>query len=86
MTALGVIARPGQKPAVPPPPPNLLADYARGRTMAAFATTAALLARDRVGRGQFIDFWQCCGRWPFSADQIANWRAEGVVGERVPFR
>ena len=50
--ALGAIGRPGQKPAIPL---NILADYAGGGTMAAFSISTALLARDRIGRGQYID-------------------------------
>ena len=50
--ALGLIGRPGQKPAIPQ---NVLADFAGGGLMAAFAITSALLARDRTGRGQFVD-------------------------------
>ncbi len=50
--ALGAIGRPGQKPAIPL---NILADYAGGGTMAAFSIATALLARDLIGRGQFID-------------------------------
>ncbi len=50
--ALGVIGRPGQKPAIPQ---NLIADLAGGGLMAAFAITSALLARERIGRGQYVD-------------------------------
>ena len=50
--ALGAIGRPGQKPAIPL---NILADYAGGGTMAAFSVAAALMARERSGRGQYID-------------------------------
>ncbi len=50
--ALGLIGRPGQAPAIPQ---NLLADFAGGGLMAAFAIVSALLARERTGRGQNID-------------------------------
>ena len=50
--ALGFIGRPGQKPAIPQ---NVLADFAGGGLMAAFAITTALLARARTGRGQYVD-------------------------------
>ena len=50
--ALGVIGRPGAPPAIPV---NLLADFAGGGLMAAFAICAALLARERTGRGQEVD-------------------------------
>ena len=50
--ALGVIGRPGTAPAIPV---NLLADFAGGGLMAAFAICAALLAREHTGRGQTVD-------------------------------
>ncbi len=50
--ALGVIGRPGTAPAIPV---NLLADFAGGGLMAAFAICAALLARAHTGRGQEVD-------------------------------
>ncbi len=50
--ALGVIGRPGMAPAIPV---NLLADFAGGGLMAAFAICAALLAREHTGRGQAVD-------------------------------
>ena len=50
--ALGVIGRPGAAPAIPV---NLLADFAGGGLMAAFAICTALLAREHTGRGQAVD-------------------------------
>jgi crotonobetainyl-CoA:carnitine CoA-transferase CaiB-like acyl-CoA transferase len=50
--ALGVTGWPGQPPAIPI---NLLADFAGGGLFAAFAIVTALLARERTGRGQYID-------------------------------
>jgi len=50
--ALGVTGWPGQPPAIPM---NLLADFAGGGLFAAFAIVTALLARERTGRGQYID-------------------------------
>ena len=50
--ALGLIGRPGQAPAIPQ---NVIADFAGGGLMAAFSITSALLARERTGRGQFVD-------------------------------
>ena len=49
---LGLIGRPGQKPAIPM---NVMADYAGGGLMAAFAIVSALFARNSLGRGQYID-------------------------------
>lgn len=50
--ALGMIGRPGQRPAIPQ---NTIADFAAGGLMTAFAITSALLARHQTGRGQFLD-------------------------------
>ncbi|MPZ98079.1 MAG: CoA transferase [Dehalococcoidia bacterium] len=50
--ALGMIGRPGQKPAIPY---NVIADFAGGGLMSAFSILAALMARDRTGRGQYLD-------------------------------
>ncbi|MEX2228979.1 MAG: CaiB/BaiF CoA-transferase family protein [Dehalococcoidia bacterium] len=50
--ALGEIGRPGQKPAIPY---NTIADFAGGGLMTAFAILAAVIARDRTGRGQYLD-------------------------------
>ena len=50
--ALGIIGRPGTKPAIPS---NLVADFAGGGLMAAFGILLALFHRERTGRGQYID-------------------------------
>jgi len=50
--ALSAIGRPGQKLAIPQ---NTVADFAGGGLMTAFAIVSALYARDRIGRGQYLD-------------------------------
>ncbi|MGH2601306.1 MAG: CaiB/BaiF CoA transferase family protein, partial [Dehalococcoidia bacterium] len=50
--ALGVTGWPGQPPAIPM---NLIADFAGGGLFAAFSIVVALQARERTGRGQYID-------------------------------
>ncbi len=50
--ALGLTGWPGQPPAIPI---NIIADFAGGGLYAAFAICLALLARERTGRGQYID-------------------------------
>src|SRR3972149_6034146 len=50
--ALGMIGWPGQPPAIPL---NIIADFAGGGLYAAFAILAAVIAREKTGRGQYID-------------------------------
>jgi crotonobetainyl-CoA:carnitine CoA-transferase CaiB-like acyl-CoA transferase len=50
--ALGMIGQRGGPPTIPM---NLVADFAGGGLMAAFAILAALLARERTGSGQSVD-------------------------------
>ncbi len=50
--ALGLI---GQRDGTPAIPGNLLADYAGGAQFAIIGVLTALLARERTGRGQFVD-------------------------------
>lgn len=50
--ALGMIGWPDTPPAIPM---NLLADFAGGGMHAAYGILAALLARERTGRGQHVD-------------------------------
>ncbi|MGQ9573257.1 MAG: CaiB/BaiF CoA transferase family protein [Dehalococcoidia bacterium] len=50
--ALGAIGWPGTPPAIPL---NIIADFAGGGLYSAFAILAAIIARERTGRGQYID-------------------------------
>jgi crotonobetainyl-CoA:carnitine CoA-transferase CaiB-like acyl-CoA transferase len=50
--ALGMIGWPDQPPAIPM---NIIADFAGGGMHAAFGILAALMARERTGRGQYVD-------------------------------
>ena len=50
--ALSAIGRPGQRLAIPQ---NTIADFAAGGLMTAFAIVSALHARQRTGRGQYLD-------------------------------
>ena len=50
--ALGMIGWPGQPPAIPL---NIIADFAGGGLYAAFAILAAIIAREKTGRGQYVD-------------------------------
>jgi crotonobetainyl-CoA:carnitine CoA-transferase CaiB-like acyl-CoA transferase len=50
--ALGMVGWPDSPPAIPM---NIIADFAGGGMHAAFGILAALLARERTGRGQYVD-------------------------------
>lgn len=50
--ALGIMGPNDRPPAIPS---NLLADYAAGGMQAAIGILAAIIARDRTGKGQFVD-------------------------------
>ncbi|MDP2950290.1 MAG: CaiB/BaiF CoA-transferase family protein, partial [Chloroflexota bacterium] len=50
--ALGMIGWPGSPPAIPM---NIIADFAAGGLYAAFAILVALIARQKTGRGQYVD-------------------------------
>ena len=56
--ALGII---GEKGRPPTPPSNLVADYAGGGMHAAIGVLAALMARERTGKGQHVDIAMCDG-------------------------
>ncbi len=50
--ALSMVGWPGTPPAIPM---NIIADFAGGGMHAAYGILAALLARERTGRGQYVD-------------------------------
>ena len=50
--ALGMTGWPGERPAIPA---NIIADFAGGGLYAAFAILTAIIAREKTGRGQYID-------------------------------
>ena len=50
--ALGMIGWPDEPPAIPM---NIIADFAGGGLHAAFGILAALMARERTGKGQYVD-------------------------------
>jgi crotonobetainyl-CoA:carnitine CoA-transferase CaiB-like acyl-CoA transferase len=74
--ALASIGRPGQKPAIPL---NLLGDYAGGGMLAAYSILAALLARDRTGRGQLVDIAMSDGVMYLMASAISGMLTSGDV-------
>ncbi len=78
--ALGVI---GPQPDEPPAMPmNFLADLAGGGTMAALGIVAALLNRERIGHGQFIDISMAEGAMQLTSSMLSAYLGSG----RVPIR
>ena len=74
--ALGLNGWPGQPPAIPM---NIIADFAGGGLHAAFAILAALHARDRSGRGQYVDIAMSDGVVYLLAQHVSGYFATGRV-------
>lgn len=74
--ALGVTGRPGQPPSIPV---NLVADFAGGGLMAAFAICLALLARERTGRGQNVDVGMSDGVLSLMTSAFSGYFGQGQV-------
>ena len=78
--ALGLIGHSeDEKPAIPM---NLLADYAGGGLCGAVAILAALLARQKTGRGQYLDIAMTEGVLYMLAGVISDLLAQGTVPSR----
>ncbi len=77
--ALGAIGEKGGKPAIPL---NLLADFAGGGMHGAIGVLAALVARDRTGRGQFVDIAMTDGVVSLLSSALSGYFLTGVVPER----
>lgn len=74
--ALGVIGSEDGKPAIPM---NIVADFAGGGLHAAMAIMAALMARDRTGRGQMVDVAMSDGVAYLMASMLSEYFATGTV-------
>jgi crotonobetainyl-CoA:carnitine CoA-transferase CaiB-like acyl-CoA transferase len=77
--ALGVTGWPDTPPAIPM---NLLADFAGGGLHAAFAILAAVIARDKTGRGQYVDIAMSDGVLYLLASAISGYFGSGNVPTR----
>ena len=79
--ALGLIGEPGRLPAIPL---NIVADYAAASYHAVMGILLALLARDRTGKGQFVDVSYLDGVVSLTAATPPAWGyfREGVVPKR----
>ncbi len=76
--ALGMIGWPDQPPAIPM---NVIADFAAGGLHAAYAILAALHARERSGRGQYLDIAMSDGVLYLLASSVSGYFASGRAPE-----
>jgi alpha-methylacyl-CoA racemase len=77
--ALGVM---GPKDGPPTIPHNWLADFAGGGMHGAIGVLAALMARERTGRGQFVDIAMADGVLNLQAAMLSNYFGMGSVPQR----
>ena len=76
---LGMTGLPGGPPVIPGTP---LADFAAGGMSAAIGILAALMARERTGRGQFVDMSMTDAVVELTALQIIPYLTAGIVPKR----
>ncbi len=74
--ALGVTGRPGQPPSIPI---NLVADFAGGGLMAAFAICLAIIAREKTGRGQDVDIAMSDGVLSLMTSAFTGFFGQGMA-------
>lgn len=77
--ALGITGEPGRRPTFPA---NLLADYAGGGMHAALGILAALMARGRTGRGQYVDIAMTDGVLSLMNAELSRYFSTGQVPQR----
>ena len=70
---------PNDKPAIPM---NYIADYAGGSLCSAVAILAAIIAREKTGRGQYIDIGMAEGAFYLMAALIARHQTYGEIPRR----
>ena len=70
---------PNDKPAIPM---NYIADYAGGSLCSAVAILAAIIAREKTGRGQYIDIGMAEGAFYLMAGLIARHQTYGEIPVR----
>ncbi|HEX2173783.1 MAG TPA: CaiB/BaiF CoA-transferase family protein [Dehalococcoidia bacterium] len=81
--ALGAIGWPGTPPAIPL---NLLADFAGGGMHAAIGILAAIVAREKTGRGQQVDIAMTDGVVSLMTSALSAYFANGVVPRPGEYR
>jgi crotonobetainyl-CoA:carnitine CoA-transferase CaiB-like acyl-CoA transferase len=76
---LGMIGEEGGPPVIPH---NIIADFAGGGMHAAIGVLAALMARERTGRGQFVDIAMTDGVYSLLVSHLSTYFASGLVPRR----
>jgi crotonobetainyl-CoA:carnitine CoA-transferase CaiB-like acyl-CoA transferase len=76
---LGMIGEAGGAPVIPH---NIIADFAGGGMNGAIGVLAALMARERTGRGQFVDIAMTDGVYSLLVSQLSSFFASGMVPQR----
>ena len=77
--ALGIIGIPGGAPIIPA---NLIADFAAGGMNSSIGILAALMARDKTGKGQYVDMGLGDGVVSLMAQSLSRYFSSGTVPER----
>jgi len=76
---LGMIGPAGGPPVIPH---NIIADFAGGGMHGAIGILAALMARQRTGRGQFVDIAMTDGVYSLLVSHLSTYFASGLVPRR----
>jgi crotonobetainyl-CoA:carnitine CoA-transferase CaiB-like acyl-CoA transferase len=76
---LGMIGPHGGPPVIPH---NIIADFAGGGMHGAIGVLAALMARERTGRGQFVDIAMTDGVYSMLVSHLSTYFATGMVPRR----
>jgi crotonobetainyl-CoA:carnitine CoA-transferase CaiB-like acyl-CoA transferase len=76
---LSLLGRPGQPPTIPH---NLIADYAGGGMHGAIGVLAALVAREKTGRGQYVDISMLDGSVALLAQTFSSFFSTGQLPRR----
>lgn len=78
----GILSLIGKKGGPPTIPSNLMADYAGGGMHAALGILAALMAREKKGKGQFVDIAMADGVLSMMSREFSMYLSSGVLPKR----
>jgi crotonobetainyl-CoA:carnitine CoA-transferase CaiB-like acyl-CoA transferase len=82
ISTAGCLGMIGQKGGPPVIPHNLIADFAAGGMHGAIGILAALMARERTGRGQLVDIAMTDGVYSLLVSHLSTYFATGLVPRR----